>query len=141
MWRLVVLGIVLFIVLFWLGVYKAIDAWAEPSYSQYQLRTIVRQGFPDDPNRAVCIADHESDGDPNHLTADAQNGSMTGIMQVDRYTWDPVLNPRALPIVGRIEWRFMLNPRYNVMVARRIYLYQKRNHRYPWGPWTTASSC
>lgn len=109
--------------------------------TQAMIAAAIRRRFPDDQQRASCIADHESDGTPGHYTATAMNGSNTGLFQIDEHTWNPARNPRALPIVGPINWAWMLDPVYNAMVARRIYLYERAKHRNPWGPWTTRGYC
>jgi len=109
--------------------------------SQRAIAVIIRQTFPDDPDRAVCIADHESDGTPHHFTPTARNGSNTGLFQIDRLTWDPRLNPRAIAVVGRIDWNRMLDAAYNSAVARRIYLYDRRRGHDPWSQWSTRTLC
>jgi hypothetical protein len=76
-----------------------------------------------------------------HWSPAAQNGSNTGLFQVDQRTWDPALNPRARPIVGNVVWSRMHEPLYNAKVARRIYLYQRRGGSNPWGPWSTRGLC
>lgn len=106
-----------------------------PAASQARIRQIVRQVFPDDQARALCISDHESDGTPNHWTPTAMNGSNTGLFQVDRRTWDWRINPRAIPIVGRLDWSRMLDALYNARAARKIYLHSG------WGPWSTRGLC
>lgn len=119
----------------------AAAACAGGGWSQTRIQQIVRAAFPDDQARALCISDHESDGTPHHWNPAAQNGSNTGLFQIDQRTWDPSRNPRALPIVGRISWSRMHEPAYNAMVARRIYLYERARGRNPWGPWTTRGYC
>lgn len=111
------------------------------SWSQAQVVAIVRQAFPDDAERALCISDHESDGTPHHWNPAGMNGSNTGLFQIDQRTWDPARNPRALPVVGLISWARMLEPAYNAMVARRIYLYEQSRDSNPWAPWSTRGLC
>lgn len=110
-------------------------------WSQRQIVGIIDRSFADDRARAECVADHESDGTPHHFTAVAMNGSNTGLFQIDERTWNPAVNPRALPIVGAISWGRMLEPAYNAMVARRIYLYARRTTGNGWGPWSTRHLC
>lgn len=107
---------------------------ARPS-SQAQIQQIVRRVFPDDQARALCISDHESDGTPHHWTPTATNGSNTGLFQIDRNTWDWRINPRAIPIVGRLDWSRMLDPLYNARAARLIYRHSG------WLPWSTRGLC
>jgi hypothetical protein len=111
--------------------------------SQARIQRIIRQAFPDDQARALCIADRESDGTPHHWSPAAQNGSNTGLFEIDERTWDPARNPRALPIVGRISWSRMHEAAYNAMVARRIYLYERGTRRdgNGWWPWSTRGLC
>ena len=111
--------------------------------SQLEIQRIVRQVFPDDQARALCISDHESDGTPHHWTARALNGQNTGLFQISKGTWDWRLNARALPIVGRLDWARMLEPLYNARVARSIYLHERRTRwdRDGWAPWSTRGLC
>jgi hypothetical protein len=117
------------------------SAYSATGPSQQQIKAIIVRVFPDDPVRALCIADHESDGTPNHFTPTAQNGTNTGLFQIDEATWDPARNPRAIAVVGHIVWARMHEALYNAKVARRIYLYEKRAGRDPWGPWSTRIFC
>lgn len=71
--------------------------------------------------RALCVADRESDGTPHHYSPAGVNGDQDGLFQIDGPTWDPARNPRALPIVGPIDWRRIFEPAYNAMVAFRIW--------------------
>lgn len=111
--------------------------------SQRRIQTVIRHVFHGDQARALCVADHESDGQPHHWSPGAQNGSNTGLFQIDRDTWDPSRNPRALPIVGRVDWSRMREAAYNARVAHRIYLYERRTRRDAngWHPWTTRGLC
>ncbi len=99
------------------------------------VRQIIRRVFPDDP-RAQCIAWHESTDNPS-----AQNGTNTGLFQIDENTWDWRTNPAAIPIVGRLDWSRMHEAAYNARAARRIYLYARRTTGNGWSPWSTASLC
>lgn len=114
---------------------------AEPS--QLRIQQIIRLVFPDDQARALCIADFESSGTRHHWNPWAQNGSNTGLFQIDERTWNPARNPRALPIVGPIDWRRMHQALYNARVARSIYLYERRTRRDTngWFPWSTRGLC
>lgn len=114
--------------------FLAAAASADGGYQQ-AIDQMIGRVFPDDPARARCIADHESDGIPGHYNPRALNGSNTGLFQIDRRTWDWRLNPAAVPIVGRLDWSRMLEPGYNARAARLIFL------RYGWTPWTTRSLC
>ena len=96
---------------------------------------IIEQVFPDDP-RAVCIATAES-----HLNPWAQNGSNTGLFEIDENTWDWRVNPRAIPIVGRLDWSRMHQALYTARAARRIYLYARRTTGDGWSPWSTRGLC
>jgi hypothetical protein len=111
--------------------------------SQLRIQAIIRAAFPDDQARALCIADRESDGTPHHWSPAAQNGSNTGLFEIDERTWDPARNPRALAVVGRISWSRMHEAAYNAMVARRIYLYERGTRRdgNGWWPWSTRGLC
>ena len=97
---------------------------------------IIRRTFPDDPRRALCIATAES-----HLWPGAQNGSNTGLFQIDENTWDWRVNPRAVAIVGRLDWSRMHDAAYNAHAARRIYLYARRTTGNGWSPWSTRGLC
>jgi hypothetical protein len=108
---------------------------------QARVAVIIRRAFPDDQQRALCIGDHESDGTPNHFTPWALNGSNTGLFQLDRRTWDPTVNPAARPIVGDVDWSRMLEPAYNAMVARRVYLHDRARTGDGWIEWTTRVYC
>jgi hypothetical protein len=111
--------------------------------SQARIQAIIRAAFPDDQTRALCIADRESDGTRHHWSPAAQNGSNTGLFQVDERTWDPARNPPALAVVGRISWSRMHEAAYNAMVARRIYLYERGTRRdgNGWRPWSIRGLC
>jgi hypothetical protein len=103
--------------------------------SQQQIQQIIRHVFSADQSRALCIADYESDGTPHHWSPAAQNGSNTGLFQVDERTWNPALNPRARPIVGNVVWSRMHEALYNARVALRIWLHSG------WAPWSTRGLC
>lgn len=137
-WLVVLVGAVVLLFLFAAGVAHGAP---QRTWSQAQVIAIVRQAFPDDSERALCISDHESDGTPRHWNPAGMNGSNTGLFQIDQRTWNPARNPRALPVVGAISWARMLEPAYNAMVARRIYLYERRGGNNPWFPWSTRGLC
>jgi hypothetical protein len=113
----------------------ALPARGAPVPNQQRIQQIVRHVFPDDPARALCISDYESDGTPHHWTPAARNGSNTGLFQIDRNTWDWRINPAAVPVVGRLDWGRMLEPLYNARAARLIYLHSG------WRPWSTRGLC
>jgi hypothetical protein len=121
--------------------WTAAKADAGYHWSQSDIQRIIRTTFPNDSARALCIADYESDGTPHHWDPAGRNGSMTGLFQIDQYTWDPDYNSRARPIVGNIDWDRMMEPAYNAMVAKRIYNYCARMGYNPWFSWATRSIC
>lgn len=81
---------------------------------------MIRQTFaghgPTVVAQALCVAQHESTYRPW-----VSNGGNDGLFQLDRYTWDPARNPRALPIVGPVSWARIYEPAVNARVALAIY--------------------
>lgn len=124
----------------------AAPARAEHRWSQARIERIVRATFPDDQTRALCISDHESDGTPNHWNPAGQNGSNTGLFQVDERTWDWRMRSgsgvaAAIAVVGRVNWSRMHDPAYNARVARRIWLWDRARGNSPWNQWSTRRGC
>lgn len=105
-------------------------------YSQARIQQIIRSVFHDDQARALCIADYESDGTRRHWSPGAQNGSNTGLFQIDRNTWDWHYNRYAIPVVGRLDWSRMHDALYNARAARRIVRYY-----HGWSQWSTRGLC
>jgi len=112
-------------------------------YKPHWVEVVIRRVFPDDQARALCVADYESDGTRHHFNPHGQNGLNTGLFEIDERTWNPARNRRALPIVGRIDWRRMHEALYNARVARSIYLYERHGRRdhNGWWPWSTRGLC
>lgn len=111
-----------------------------------QLAAMIRRVFPDDQARALCVAGLESTGVPGHYDPAAQNGSNTGLFQIDERTWDwrartGYYRRLVIRIVGRLDWRRMHEALYNARAARRLYLYERRQFRNGWLPWTTRELC
>lgn len=95
------------------------------------LAKLIHQTFPGDERRATCIAYAESRYKPR-----ADNGISYGLFQIHQGTWDWKRNRRAVPVVGKVDWKRIYEPAYNARVARRIYL-----HAGGWGPWVTRGGC
>lgn len=108
---------------------------ARDGLSQAAVERMIRQAFPDDPARAVCIADHESDGTPHHFTVRALNGVHVGLFQIS-YTWH---HDRGETFAA--FKRTHLRARVNIAHARRIYLDARRRFGNGWRPWTTRGLC
>lgn len=104
---------------------------------------IIRATFPDDQRRALCIAGYESTGAAGRFNAAASNAGSDGLFEISGAVWNPARNHRALAIVGHVKWRRIFEPAYNAMVARRIYVYDRR-HRADhngWHQWSTRGLC
>lgn len=99
---------------------------ATAAFARATVEQQIRRAFPDDPDRAVCIALHESTLNPR-----AVNGSNLGLMQI---------NVSAHPWVDRSR---VFAAAYNLMVARRLYLASMRRFGWAgrWYPWTTRRVC
>jgi hypothetical protein len=111
--------------------------------SHRSVAQIIRHAFPDDQRRALCVAGYESTGTPGHFDATASNAGSDGLFELNGAVWDPARNPRAAAIVGHVSWRRIFEPAYNAMVARRIYVYDRR-HRADhdgWHQWSTRGLC
>lgn len=123
--RTVALATLLFLAL-------AASAWAHtvPPPPRW-LATLIHEKFPGDEKRATCIVWHESRYSPTALYLDNY-----GLAQINRSTWDWRRNPRAVAVVGRVDWRRIYEPAVNLEVARRIYL-----HARGWSPWSTRGLC
>lgn len=104
--------------------------------NQRAIIALIRATFPDDPDRALCIAARESTGTPGMFNPAADNGISYGLFQIHKHTWYWRINPRAIPVVGRLDWKRIYEPAYNARAARKIYL-----HAHGWGPWDTRGMC
>jgi hypothetical protein len=94
----------------------------ERHWSQAQLAQIITARFGHvEAQRAICVAEHESSGPAGLLIPTAENAGQDGMFQIDSGTWNPALNPRALPVVGRVDWSRIFNPVVNTLVAYRIW--------------------
>lgn len=103
---------------------------------QREVVAMIRRVFPDDQKRALCIAARESTGTPGLYDPGSDNGISYGLFAIHRRTWDWHYNPRAIPVVGKIDWRRIYEPAYNARSARKIY-----DHAGGWGPWSTRGMC
>lgn len=94
-------------------------------YSQAELAQIItaRFGPVGQATEALCVARRESSGSAGILRPTAFNGGQDGMFEIDSGTWNPAVNPRALPIVGHINWAGIFDPVINTLVAFRIYLH------------------
>ncbi len=95
------------------------------------LAKLIHAKFPGDERRATCIAWAESRYNPR-----ADNGISFGLFEIHQRTWDWHYNPRAIAVVGKVDWKRIYEPAYNAEIARKIY-----RHAGGWGPWTTRRGC
>lgn len=109
---------------------------AKPRMSQKAIVALIRQTFPNDQARALCIAALESTGTRGVFNPAADNGISYGLFQIHQRTWDWKYNPRAIPVVGKLDWRRIYEAAYNARAARRIY-----DNAHGWGPWDTKRAC
>lgn len=99
-------------------------AGARPrTWTQAQLAAVIvaRFGPVGQAAKALCVARRESSGPAGVLRPNAVNGRQVGLFEIDEPTWDPALNPRALPIVGRVNFAQIFDPVVNTLVAFRIW--------------------
>lgn len=109
---------------------------ARPRPTQKAIVTLIRHVFPDDQERALCIAARESTGTPGRFDPGSDNGISFGLFAIHQRTWDWRYNPRAIPVVGKVDWRRIYEPAYNARIARLIY-----DNAHGWRPWSTRGMC
>jgi hypothetical protein len=94
---------------------------AEDSYSD--IEWLIRQTFPETPDKAVRVARCESTLDPGAVSPDGANW---GLMQIN------VVHKGLAASMG-YSWAQMLQARPNLAVARAVY-----DRAGGWGPWSCA---
>lgn len=72
-------------------------------------RPLVAEHFPNQTDRALCIMEHESRGNPN---AKNPNSSARGLFQILASLWAPHFN---------VSYQQLYDPETNVRLAREIY--------------------